>query len=732
MRTCEMGTGISRFRNTTCGNPKNGRQDTLMVMVILASCVGCFTYAESIEYPKTERIEHVDTYFGIEIPDPYRWLEEDVRESPRVRDWVQDQNRITSAYLQAIPNRESIKDRLSKLWNYEKYSTPWKIGGRYYISKNDGLQNHYVIYRMDSVGGERRILLDPNKWSKDGTVALGGMSFSEDGKYVAYAIQEAGSDWMTWKIRDVETGNDLPDTLHYVKFSNLAWDPESKGLFYAKYPDPDPSRQFTSKNDQMKVLYHRLGTNQSEDAVVYYRPDHPEWGYLVAVSDDRRYLVLTIWVGTDEKYRIMVKDLTHPYAMPVDLISDFENNFSFIDNDGPVFYFQTDFQAPKCRVVAIDLRKPDRQYWKEIIPQSPEPLTSANLVDNLFVCTYLKDVTTQIRLYTLEGQHLKNVELPGLGTATGFGGKRKDTETFYAFQSYTIPPSIYRYDLITGQSTLLEKAKVDFNTEEYVTDQVFYSSKDGTRVPMFITHKKGVQQNGLNPTLLYGYGGFDASLLPEFSALRLPWLEMGGMYAVANIRGGGEYGKPWHEAGQKLHKQNVFDDFIAAAEYLVEKKYTSSPKLAILGGSNGGLLVGACMTQRPELFGAAIPMVGVMDMLRFDEFTAGRFWVDDYGSAKDNKEMFECLRSYSPYHKLKTGTVYPATLITTADTDDRVVPGHSFKFAAQLQHCQSGNRPVLIRIETRAGHGSGKPTSMIIEEQADIYAFLAHNLGHVK
>jgi len=685
--------------------------------------------ARSLEYPQTQRIDHVDVYHGVEVADPYRWLEEDVRQSQRVADWVSAQNKVTFGYLQSLSKREQIKKRLTELWDYQKYSVPGKAGGRYYIAKNDGLQNHYVIYVMDSLDGPRRVLLDPNKWSKDGTTALGGMSFSDDGRFVAYGIQEAGSDWRTWKVRDIETAEDLPDTLKYLKFTGAAWDPKSRGFFYAKYPDPDPNERFTSLNKKMKVMYHSLGTSQQDDVVVFYRPDQPEWGYNLEVTDDGRYLIMTIWVGTDEKYRIMYKDLDQPYAMPVDLIENFESEYSFIDNDGPMFFFRTDLDAPNGRVIAIDTHKPERQSWKEIIPESREPMRSADVVSNVFICTYLKDVTTQARLYTMNGAHLRDVDLPGLGAATGFGGKRKDTETFYSFESFAVPPSIYHYDLVTGQSRLIERAEVGFEPNEYVTEQVFYNSKDGTRIPMFITHKKGIERDGSNPTLLYGYGGFNISILPAFSALRLAWMEMGGIYAVANLRGGGEYGRKWHEAGKKTQKQNVFDDFIAAAEYLIETKYTRREKLAILGRSNGGLLVGACMTQRPDLYAAAIPGVGVMDMLRFDEFTAGRFWVDDYGSAKDSKEMFEYIKGYSPYHNLKPGVRYPATLITTADTDDRVVPGHSFKFAAELQHCHAGDSPVLIRIETRAGHGSGRPTSMIIEEEADIYAFLARNLG---
>lgn len=706
------------------------RQFTVIAFLVI--CIIQVASAGRLEYPETQRIGHVDLYHGIEVIDTYRWLEEDVRESERVRQWVNAQNKVTFEYLQSLPRREQIKKRLTELWDYEKYSIPGKAGGRYYIAKNDGLQNHHVIYVMDSLEGQRRVLLNPNKWSKDGTTALGGMSFSEDGRFVAYAIQDAGSDWRTWKVRDVETGKDLTDMLNYLKFTGAAWDSKSRGFFYAKYPDPEPNEQFTSLNKKMKVMYHRLGTSQENDVVVFYRPDHPEWGYRVEVTDDGHYLILTIWVGTDEKYRIMYKDLDQPYAMPIDLIEHFENEYSFIDNDGPVFFFRTDFEAPNRRVIAIDTRKPECENWKEIIPETQEPLQSVNLVNNLLVCTYLKDVTAQVKLYTMDGRHLRNVELPGLGTASGFGGKRRDTETFYSFQSFAVPPSIYRYDLVTAKSKLLERAKVGFDPNEYMTEQVFYKSKDGTRVPMFITHKKGIKRDSSNPTLLYGYGGFNISIRPYFSALRLVWMEMGGIYSVANIRGGGEYGQKWHESGKKMQKQNVFDDFIAAAEYLIESKYTCSKKLGILGGSNGGLLVGACMTQRPDLYAVTIPAVGVMDMLRFDEFTAGRFWVDDYGSAKNSKEMFEYLKGYSPYHNLKRGIRYPATLITTADTDDRVVPGHSFKFAAQLQHCHAGDNPVLIRIETRAGHGSGKPTSMIIEEQADTYAFLAKNLGMVE
>jgi len=681
------------------------------------------------EYPVTEKVDQVDTYYGIEVPDPYRWLEEDVRESERVARWVRSENDVTFSYLEKLPGRADIKKRLTKLWDYEKFTTPFKRGGRYYIGKNDGLQNHYVYYVSDSLDGERRVLFDPNKWSEDGTVALGEMSFSEDGRYVAYSIQEAGSDWRTWKVRDIESGRDVNDTLKYLKFTSVAWDPESAGFYYAKYPDPDPDDRFQSLNREMKVMYHRLGDDQSDDSVVFYRPDHPDWGYDAEVTEDGRYLVVRTWVGTDPKYRVMVRDLTRTDAGFVELVSAFEHDYSFIDNNGSNLYFRTDMDAPRGRIIAVDLDRPQPEHWAEVIAESESPLEGASLVNNQFICSYLRDAASYIRLYTLEGRFVREVELPGLGTAGGFGGKRMDTETFYSFQSFAVPPSIYRYDMLTGESRLLDQAQADFDPERYITEQIFYTSKDSTRIPMFITHRKGIPLDGSNPTLLYGYGGFNISLTPEFSVSRLAWMEMGGVYAVANLRGGGEYGLAWHEAGKKCNKQNVFDDFIAAAETLIARKITSKGKLAIMGASNGGLLVGACMTQRPDLFASAVPFVGVMDMLRFDEFTAGRFWTDDYGSASDSRAMFEYLLGYSPYHNLKPGTPYPATLVITADTDDRVVPGHSFKFAARLQECQKGKAPVLIRIETRAGHGSGKPTSMVIEEYTDIYAFLKQNLG---
>lgn len=700
---------------------------SLIVLVATAFWCGSAAAEQSIRYPQTAIVDHRDEYHGVKVADPYRWLEEDVRESDEVAKWVEKQNEVTFGYLESIPERQTIKERLTALWDYEKYGSPFKAGGRYYYYKNDGLQNQFVLYMMDSLDAEPRVLFDPNTWSKDGTVALAGTAFSDDGRYVAYGIQEAGSDWRTWKVRDIEAGTDLPDTIEWVKFSGLSWTKDSKGFFYSRYDKPEEGAAFQALNKHHKVYYHRIGTPQSQDVLVYARPDQPDWGFGAGVSEDGRWLIITTWLGTDNKYRVTYKDLAEPYGLPVDLIDAFENQYSFIEADGYTFYFVTDKDAPRRRVIGIDVRRPEPQNWRTIIPESEDTLRGVGMVGNMLVASYLHDAATRVRLFDTVGNHVRDVEFPTFGTAGGFGGKRTDTETFYSFSSFATPPSIYRYDMITGESTLLRQALVDFDPEEYVVKQVFYSSKDGTRIPMFICHKKSITLDGNNPTLLYGYGGFDISLTPGFAVSRIGWMELGGVYALANLRGGGEYGQVWHEAGKLKNKQNVFDDFIAAAEHLIELGYTRPEKLAIQGGSNGGLLVGAVMAQRPELFGAALPAVGVMDMLRFHRFTAGRFWVDEYGSA-DDPEMFPVLKAYSPYHNLKKGVKYPATLVTTADTDDRVVPGHSFKFAAALQAAQGGNAPALIRIETRAGHGSGKPTDKIIEELADIMAFLARNL----
>ena len=684
---------------------------------------------EKMQYPTSKKIDQMDEYFGYQVGDEYRWLEDDVRESDDVEEWVEAQNKVTMGYLESLPYRKEIEDRLTQLWDYEKYGTPFKAGGRYYYSKNDGLQNQSVVYRQDSLDSEPTVLIDPNQWSDDGTVALGGMAFSDDGKYVAYGVQESGSDWRTWYVMEIETGKKLDDKISWVKFGGADWAADSKGFYYNRYDEPQEGEEFQSLNKFQKVYYHKLGTPQSEDVLIHKDDEHPEWGFSPTVTEDGNYLVLTVWKGTDDRYRVLYKKLDEPDSKIVELIDNFENDYTYIGNEGTVFYFKSDVDAPKKCILAIDIANPERANWKVVIPEAEEAMESAGMVGDYIIVQYLKDAKTQVKLFDLDGKFIREVKFPGIGSAEGFGGLRKHVETFYSFSSFNRPPSTYRYDLATGESTLLREAKVSFNPEDFVVEQVFYNSKDGTRIPMFIAYKKGLERNGQNPTLLYGYGGFNISLTPSFSIARLQWMEMGGVFAMPNLRGGGEYGKAWHEAGTKLNKQNVFDDFIAAAQWLIENKYTSREHLAIQGGSNGGLLVGACMTQRPDLFGACLPAVGVMDMLRFHKFTAGRFWTDDYGSSEASKDEFEALFKYSPYHNIKNGTEYPPTLVTTADTDDRVVPGHSFKFAARLQEAQTGSNPTLIRIETKAGHGSGKPTSKRIEEAADMWAFLAKHLG---
>jgi len=678
----------------------------------------------TIRYPETKRGDLVETLQGTPVADPYRWLEDDVRKNPEVRNWVDAQSKLTADYLKAIPQREAIQKKLTELWNYEKIGVPSKHGERYYFFKNDGLQNQSVFYSQETLDGPAKVLMDPNTWSKDGTIALGSVSFSDDGKLVAYATSEAGSDWTTWKVKDTATGKNLDDELKWVKFSGLAWTKDGKGFFYSRFDEPKKDAQFQSLNLNQKLMFHKLGTTQAEDVIVYQRPDQPTWSFYGNVTDDGKWLVFTARTGTDARNRLYVKDLSKPLTeAPVEVVDNFDNEYTLVEGIGSVLYFKTDLKAPNGRVIAIDMAKSDKNSWKEIIPEAKEALRGVGLVGGHLIASYLKDAKTQVKLFDPAGKFVREVVFPGIGTATGFDGKPSESETFYSFSGYATPPTIYRYDVKTGESALLRQAKVKFDPALYETKQVFYPSKDGTKIPMFITSKKGIKLDGNNPTLLYGYGGFNIPMTPAFSIPIATWIDMGGVYAVANLRGGGEYGKDWHKAGTKERKQNVFDDFIAAAEYLIAEKYTTTPKLAIRGGSNGGLLVGACMAQRPDLYGACLPHVGVMDMLRFHKFTAGRYWVDDYGSP-DKAEEFASLVKYSPYHNLKPGTKYPPTMVVTADTDDRVVPGHSFKFAAQLQYCHKGDAPVLARIETRAGHGAGKPTAKLIEEVADEYAFL--------
>ncbi|MFS8852137.1 prolyl oligopeptidase family serine peptidase [Synechococcus sp. R5-16] len=666
----------------------------------------------------------VDIYHGQPVPDPYRWLED--LDSEQTRAWIEAQNHLTFNYLQQIPARQRIRERLTQLWNYEKYSQPFKEGGRYFYFKNDGLQNQSVLYTQESLEGQARVLLDPNTFSEDGTVALAGIAISRDGRYLAYGLSRSGSDWQEWKVRDIETGEDLPDHLRWVKFSGASWTLDGQGFFYSRYDEPAPGSEYESANYFQKLYYHRLGTSQSEDVLVYHRPDQKEWGFAGGVTEDGNYLIISVWRGTDPKNLIFYKDLRDPQSPVVELIREFEAEYSFVGNDGSRFWLLTDCQAPRRRLVAIDLEQPDRV--QEVIPEAEETLQGVSLINNQFVAFYLKDAHTQIKTFALDGSYLGEIPLPGLGSASGFGGKRYDTETFYTFTSFTTPPTIYRYDFTSGTSTLFRQPQVDFNPQAYEVQQVSYTSKDGTRIPMFLVHRRGLTRTGDHPTLLYGYGGFGISLTPSFSVGLVAWLEMGGVYAQPSLRGGGEYGEEWHQAGTKLNKQKVFDDFIAAAEWLIAHGYTNPAKLAISGGSNGGLLVGACLVQRPELFAAALPAVGVFDMLRFHKFTIGWAWISEYGSP-ENPEEFKALYAYSPLHNLKPGTAYPATLITTADHDDRVVPAHSFKFAAALQAAQGGSQPILIRIDTKAGHGAGKPTSKLIEEAADRWAFLVQVLG---
>ena len=699
-----------------------------LAVVVLLGAAGAAYATARLAYPETRRVDVVDTLHGTPVPDPYRWLEQDPRTAPEVRQWIDAENKVTMAWLGEVPQRDKIRARLKTLWNFERFSPPDEDGGRFWYTHNSGLQNQGVLFSLDPKTGETAPVLDPNGWSTDGTVALTGTAASDDGKYLAYARSSAGSDWREWRVRDLATGRDLDDRLEWTKFTGAAWTHDGKGLFYSRYDAPAEGQRFQAVNKDEKLFYHRLGTTQAEDTLVYYRADQPDWDYYGQVTEDGRYLVVSVHKGTDPNDRVLYKDLSDPYGQAVDLISTFDNEYEFLGNDGSVFYFKTDLTAPKGRLIAIDVKSPDPKNWKPLVPESTEAIEGAQMAGDLFVVSYLKDAVTQVRLYKTDGSHVRDVTLPGLGSAFGFGGKRSSTAVYYLWTSLNAPPAVYRYDLASGESKLWKRPQVGFNPDDYQVTQVFYPSKDGTKVPMFLAHKKGLKPDGNRPTLLYGYGGFKISLTATFSPARLAWMEMGGVFAMPNLRGGGEYGDAWHKAGALKNKQNVFDDFSAAAQWLIDNHYTKTERLAIQGASNGGLLIGACMTQRPDLFGAALPAVGVMDMLRFQKFTAGRYWVDDYGSA-DDPDMFKVLFAYSPYHNLKAGTKYPATFVTTADTDDRVIPAHSFKFAAALQKDQAGDAPVLIRIETAAGHGGGKPTSKQIEETTDEYAFLVRALG---
>ncbi|MFZ5623059.1 MAG: prolyl oligopeptidase family serine peptidase [Gemmatimonadota bacterium] len=680
--------------------------------------------------PPTPQVDQVDDYHGTKVADPYRWLED--LDSPATAQWVAAQNAVTFSYLAKLPLREPIRNRLTRLWNYERFGVPFSKNGRYFFSRNDGLQNQSVFCVQQTLGSAPRVLLDPNTLSADGTVALTITSPSPDATLLAYGTSASGSDWQEYRIRDVATGADKADVLKWIKFSSAAWTRDNQGFFYSRYPEPADGKGLAAATKHHKIYYHRVGTPQADDRLIFERPDQPEWYLSGEVSDDGRYLVIYANSGTDRRNRVFIKDLRNPVrpdlAAPVRPFLDaFDASYEVLGNDGTLMYVLTDKDAPRKRIVGIELGKADPASWTTIVPEGEEPIEWVRLVSDQFVVGYLRDVKSVLRRFTLAGKPLGEIELPGLGAVGATSGERHDREMFFAFTSFLYPTTIFRFDFTRGKSEVFKAPTVDFDPSRYETKQVFYTSKDGTRVPMFITHRKGLRLDGTNPTLLYAYGGFNISLLPSFNPARIVWLEQGGVYAVANIRGGGEYGEAWHQAGMLERKQNVFDDFIAAAEYLIAEKYTTASRLAIQGGSNGGLLVGAVMTQRPDLFAVALPAVGVMDMLRYHRFTVGWGWVPEYGSA-DSASHFAFLRAYSPLHNLKPGTDYPATLVTTADHDDRVVPGHSFKFAAALQAASTGRRPALIRIETKAGHGAGKPIAKVIEENADLMAFALANM----
>jgi prolyl oligopeptidase len=686
-------------------------------------------------YPPAPTANQVDDYHGTRIADPYRPLENP--DAPATRAWIDAENRLTEKWLDGVPARRAIRKRLTALWNYERWGVPVREGGLYFFTRNDGLQDQDVLFVLDRLDGTPRVLLDPNGLSRDGTVALSGWSVSHDGKKLAFGLASAGSDWNEWRVLDVATGKETGDLVKWVKFSGAAWTKDATGFYYARYDAPRPGTELEAVVKNQKVYFHRLGTPQSEDLLVYERPDDPELGFAPEVTDDGRYLVLSIWKGTDTRNRVYVRDLAVPDAPFVKLFDAFDARYGVVDNVGTLFYVSTDLDAPRGRIVTVDLAAFEKSLasdpkskpaLRHVVRQSNAVVAGVQLLGGRLVVEYLKDAASDVRVFSLGGRFEREISLPALGIVGGFAGKRTDTETFYAFTSFTTPTTIFRHDFGTGKSEVFRRPRVDFDPAAFETSRVFYRSKDGTKVPMFLVHRKGLKRDGSNPTLLFGYGGFNVSLGPAFSVSRIPWLESGGVYAQASIRGGGEYGEEWHKAGTMAGKQNVFDDFIAAGEWLVAHRVTSPKHLAIYGGSNGGLLVGAVLNQRPELFGAAVAAVGVMDMLRFHKFTIGWAWVSDYGSPDDPK-AFAWIRAYSPLHNIRKGAKYPAVLITTADHDDRVVPAHSFKYAAALQAAQGGDAPILIRIETRAGHGAGKPTTKQIEEAADVYSFLAKTIA---
>ena len=677
----------------------------------------------AMTYPETKKVDTVDTYFGTDVKDPYRWLEDDM--SDETAEWVQEQNKVTFSYLDKIPYREELKNRLKNLVNYERYTAPVKEGDYTYYRKNDGLQNQSVVYRQKG-DEEPEVFLDPNTFSEGGTTSLGSLTFSKDGSITAYSISEGGSDWRKIIVMDALTKEIKEDTIVDVKFSGISWK-GNDGFFYSSYDKPKGS-ELSAKTDQHKLYYHKLGTKQADDELVFGGTPQEKHRYVFGgVTEDDRYLIIG-GANSTSGNDLYVKDLLKPNGKLIAVVDNFDSDNTVVDNDGNTLFILTNLNAPNQRLVKVDLNNPSTENWKDLIPETENVLNISTGGGSLFA-RYMQDAISKVLQYDYNGKLIRDVELPGIGTASGFSAKKEDKDVYFSFSNYTTPTTIYNLNPKDGASKIFKKPIIDFNSDDFESKQVFYTSKDGTKIPMVITYKKGLELNSKNPTLLYGYGGFNISLTPSFSSINIAWLEQGGVYAVANLRGGGEYGKKWHTAGTQLQKQNVFDDFIAAAEYLIENKYTSSDYLAINGGSNGGLLVGATMTQRPDLMKVAIPEVGVLDMLRYHTFTAGAGWAYDYGTSEQSEEMFEYLKGYSPIHNVKEGVQYPATLVTTGDHDDRVVPAHSFKFAAELQDKQSGNNPTLIRIETDAGHGAGKPISKIIDENADVFAFALYNMG---
>ena len=693
------------------------------LLLMMASIATTLASAQSIQYPKAAKDGTVDEYFGTRVADPYRWLENDT--SAQTAAWVEAENRVTNAYLEKIPFRQKLLNRLTELANYEKIGAPVKHHGKWYFYKNDGLQNQYVMYVMDELGGTPRVFLDPNQLSTDGTVALKGVYFSHNGKYAAYSISRSGSDWQEFYVIDLQTGQLTADHIEWAKFSGAAW--LGDGFYYSAYDAPVKGKEFSNVNETHKIYYHKIGTPQSEDVLFYQNPAYPKRFYGVSVNEEETVMYLDE-SGAGSGNNLYVRDLRQKDSQFIQMTSNMDYSYSPVLTEGDKLYLYTNHGAPKGHIMTADIHHPGIDDWQELIPEQENVLDGVNVINHLFILSYQQDASDHAYVYGLDGKLHHEVKLPSVGSIS-FAGTKKDPECFYTFTSFTVPGTIYRYDMENNTSTLYNAPKVKFRQSDYTSEQVFFQSKDGTRIPMFLTYKKGLKRNGKNPVYLYGYGGFYISLPPGFSSNRIPFLENGGIYAQVNLRGGGEYGEEWHLAGTKMQKQNVFDDFIGAAEWLISEGYTSTDKLAIVGGSNGGLLVGACMTQRPDLFRVAIPEVGVMDMLRYHKFTIGWNWASDYGTSEDSKEMFEYLRGYSPLHNLKPGTSYPATLVTTADHDDRVVPAHSFKFAATLQECHTGTSPVLIRIDTKAGHGGGKPLAKVLEEQADIYGFIMQNLN---